>query len=493
MRQKARDREPTGVRSREMRQVLSAFVLFSLTACGSKSTDPPAGVTATASAAVASGSAAAPRPAASVGPRRDRGPRRELTFQGKLGSSTAVRLYLVQAEEITGLLAREGSEGAPSTLRGTLEGAALHLDELDGKGQVASTFDGQLTGDTATGTWAPKRGSKRPFTLGKNTPFDPRSPDFDRGYAGSIDGKNRVRAQLKRTGDKIEGYYRYSRSKDDLRLAGLIDATTGRFDLRETDSKGTVTGQLKGLALSPQVLAGEWLSSDGKRSLPLVLSASKPLPRVQSFGDIKVVPKESESQLAPFCSVSSTYPALDKEDSKNKLALNSRLKGLGLIREQKSFCEGATAGLPYTAESQYDVHATKSKKYLGFSFSSYSYSGGAHGMYDSICHVADLDKGTLTQLGTLLTPEGRPRLTALAVRKLLAENKVTKLTDAGFFEDEIKLADTPNLCVTDQGFVLSFGLYEISPYSMGTPEVSLTAAELAPLLQKNELTDAITR
>jgi hypothetical protein len=70
---------------------------------------------------------------------------------------------------------------------------------------------------------------------------------------------------------------------------------------------------------------------------------------------------------------------------------------------------------------------------------------------------------------------------------------VTDLTEAGFFDREIKVSKEPNLCLQDDHITLVFSAYEVGPYAMGAPEVRLSFAELKPLMKKDPLVDALLR
>ena len=119
------------------------------------------------------------------------------------------------------------------------------------------------------------------------------------------------------------------------------------------------------------------------------------------------------------------------------------------VRLSKSDCENGNPEMPSSVESHYTVEATR-PGFVSFGVHVYAYTGGAHGIYGTRCVIADLDKGELFDLGKDLADGARARLTELATAWLKKEQKVTSLTDAGFFEETAKVSDDTALCFTEK-------------------------------------------
>jgi hypothetical protein len=371
---------------------------------------------------------------------------------------------------------RAEEPGKKGKTRGVLEG------ELDGQAiKVASWFDGK------------KKNSKlRPAKL---APFDGKETTADLGYRGSIGDRLRIRAQLRRDGKQLTGFYRYARSRDDLQLKGSVDLDSGKFDLQETGAAGAPTGRLQGTFLQSGFLVGTWSSADGTRTLPLHLEYARPLEKITELpGGVKVIPREEEKQPAPRCSVTSSFPELDgMRDKKNQEALNKLLRKEGTASIDPKECQEAEPDLPYSDETSYTLTSTKKKGYLGVSFSGYSYRGGAHGMGYVACKVIDLERGEMVALAKLLNEDALPKLSKLVNEALRREHKTEQLSEVGFFEDEVKVSESTNLCLLDDKLEVVFGSYEVAPYAMGMPSVALPFSEVAPLFKKTPLTEAVLK
>lgn len=430
---------------------------------------------------------ASPRASASPDKPRHTPPERITVLSGKLGKEKLVRVYLEhRGKLIEGLLLV--ADGQPSRLVGTEgDGGLLSLDEVDAKGKPRSTLSGALQPQGATRlAWVDagkKAKRERTLSLEANQPFKGEPPKGDVGYAGTLGARSRIRVQLTREGGKVAGFYRYAKSTEDLRLSGSVDEATGKVELTETTDKGVLTGKLTGTFISPSNVVGTWMSADGKRFEPFSIKAAKPLARVRDLGDgARLVPREASNELTPACSAEAEYAEITGLKSKAaEKALNDRLRVDVKKIASRDACEGAVAAMPYSFEESFDFTGQRGR-FAGISLNSYSYAGGAHGTYGGRCHVADLDKGALGELGAGLGEVERAKLEALVNEKLQKEHGVADLTEAGFFEPKVKVAASPDLCLADDGVELRFSTYEVAPYAMGMPSVKLTLAEARPLL-----------
>ncbi len=104
-------------------------------------------------------------------------------------------------------------------------------------------------------------------------------------YDGTLGGKYRVRMTLVFSGETVQGMYFYASQLRDIALSGrLVDSQ--QLLLEETDAQGAVTGRFEtsfperdpgdtygDSPLTCDVIAGEWVSADGKTRLPVYLTA----------------------------------------------------------------------------------------------------------------------------------------------------------------------------------------------------------------------------
>lgn len=122
--------------------------------------------------------------------------------------------------------------------------------------------------------------------------------------------------------------------------------------------------------------------------------------------------------------------------------------------------------------------------YLSFSVYNYAYTGGAHGLETEDFFVVNLQTGHLVSLEDIFKPGFDEALTILLNKKLIKMKGLTpnqKLTDAGFFVDEIKITD--NFYRTPTGIGFYYATYDIAPYVNGPTEIFLSYKELSTLLK----------
>ncbi|HEU4410856.1 MAG TPA: DUF3298 and DUF4163 domain-containing protein [Polyangiaceae bacterium] len=475
----------------------AALALLTLAAC--KRDAPPPSERAAPSAAPSGGAggaaasapsapwavtvASAPKPA---GPRETivsalrGGPRDEAWWLHLERQGDALRGHLVKA-----------AGSSVTELRGAMRDERLFAVSEVGRKGPASAVEGEIEGGKIVK--AALRGGK-----GKPVALRPGAPDaldvakaYERGFQGTI-GELRVRAQIGREGKRVTGFYRYRKSRDDLKLDGSVDPSSGKFELQEAAPDGTIVGHLQGTFLGPDHLAGVWESPDGARKLPLWLAAAAPLERVRGLpGGAKMIPREARHEPAPFCEEGVSYPEFDGlPDRRAQAALNRSLAPKGAPKASE--CEGATKDAPYEWSQGYEVLSDKRPGFVSIAFGSYSYLGGAHGTWGSDCEVIDLKRGRRLRLRELLAPGARAGLTALANAKLRAEHG-PDLTEAGFFNPEIEVSEAPNLCLLDGAVELRFAIYEIAPYVMGETTVELSFDELKRLTVGEPIVDSLLR
>ena len=419
-------------------------------------------------------------------------------YQGVLGKDRPVVLGLERrGDELFALLVEGTGEAVALDGRMKDEGHFV-LDEHAGKGRKGSQLEGAFEPDGKISLTLkdPKAKTAAKFTVTQHAPFPADSDTFEESYLGSLGSKLRVRVKWKRDKHLLTGIYRYSHSKNDLHLDGTVIASSGVFTLTEKNAKGDMTGRFAGVFLDTRHVLGRWYSADRTRSLPLELRGGETYPEVLALvGGGKLIPQEDSGERGKACKSQSIFPSFDGLATKTaQAALNKALQSHNGPPSVDD-CDGATDELPYEFESGYAVTGQK-PGYAGLELSRYSYTGGAHGSSGADCVVADLASGTLTRLGSVLTADGRGKLEVLVNDELKKQFSVTKLTDADFFDDEIKIAPTTTLCldVDAKGATslrVQFGQYEVAPYAMGMPQSVIPAASVKALFPLGSVGEAV--
>lgn len=490
-----------------MRRLLAVGLLSPLILLGcDKKTDAgpskaaPSASWVTAASASAVTSTAASASAAPSAP----APVLESTFAGYKADANN-RHFLAGVERmgddvILVLASDDGSE--TTTYEGKMKDPShFALDERAGKGRKSAHVEGGYADGGALDLTLVDPKAKAPLKLHAiaNGPLGGAGDDaFEESYLGSLGNKLRVRVKWKRDKHLLTGVYRYTHSKEDLKLDGTVVASTGAFQLTEKTSKGVVTGRFSGAFLTRSVVFGRWYSPDRTRSFPLVMSQDGTYPQNVSLlaPGGTLAPQEDYSELGKSCRASRMIPAF------SGFATAPMLNGL--VKAQSAWkpltkddCDGATDELPYEYESSYAVTGQK-PGYVGLSFSSYEFTGGAHGMYGSQCFVADIAAGKLVSLASLLSDDGRNKLSALVTADFKKQFSVKDLTDAGFFDATAKVAPDTSLClaVDAKGITtldVEFQPYETAPWAMGAPSASISAADAKALFPAGSVGEAVLK
>lgn len=415
-------------------------------------------------------------------------------FGGKLGAAEFRLAFERTGKRLEGLYVRGDGEDLP--LRGDVtDDGKFVLTELAEKGKKPASFEGRIDGARLIGTFRePSARGDVSFSAGPLDAFGA-ATTFDQAYLGAV-GNVRVRVKLQRRGAKLDGTYRYTRSKEDLVLSGTVDEGTGRFELTES-AKGKPTGKWSGVMLRPSLAFGRWRSPDGAKTFPLTLRLGDAYPEPVALpGRGRIVAQEDYREESKFCASSVLYPEL--EGTGNLAAEKAANKAL---REAaggaKIACDGATEELRYEKDTSFSVTAVRPTA-AAFAFSFYEYSGGAHPNHAAACTAVDLASGAVTALrAKLLSPDARKTLATKVNADLKRQYPGQSLTEAGFFTDEVPLGPDTTLCVeaadTDaskrranlgkaSSLVVLFQPYEVAPYVMGSPSVTLSAKDVAPLV-----------
>jgi len=125
---------------------------------------------------------------------------------------------------------------------------------------------------------------------------------------------------------------------------------------------------------------------------------------------------------------------------------------------------------------------------MSFYIESYAFTGGAHGLQTRDYYVINLQNGKLIGLNDIFAGDYEEELITILNKKLrLTENipMGQKLTESGFFVDEIK--PTQNLYITRNGIGFFYNHYEIAPYSNGPTDIFVPFSEIRKILKQGSM------
>jgi len=141
----------------------------------------------------------------------------------------------------------------------------------------------------------------------------------------------------------------------------------------------------------------------------------------------------------------------------------------------------------WSNETSVTLFSTTPKTFT-LSISNGGYMGGAHGNYAIGYNNYNAENGKKITLETLLVPDYKKRLTAIAgsyYKKLHNLKTQESLTKLGWFDNKFVLAE--NVSVTEKGLYFLYNSYEIKPYSAGQTSFLLPYDKIASLIPKDSL------
>ncbi len=114
-----------------------------------------------------------------------------------------------------------------------------------------------------------------------------------------------------------------------------------------------------------------------------------------------------------------------------------------------------------------------------------SYLGGAHGSSSQHYYNFDLKKKKLVELDDILAPNQKAVLDQKAheeFKRWVIESKLASSVDE--YEQAWKFTLSDNFYLSTQGLILQYGEYEIGPYVVGLPRLTIPYEQLQTVLKK---------
>lgn len=122
-----------------------------------------------------------------------------------------------------------------------------------------------------------------------------------------------------------------------------------------------------------------------------------------------------------------------------------------------------------------------------------SYLGGAHGSSSQQYYNFDLEKQKLVKLNEVLAPNQLAPLENQAheaFKTWVIESKLAN--DVSEYEQAWKFKLSDNYYLSQQGLILQYGEYEIGPYVVGLPRLTIPYEQLQTILKKQYLPEFAT-
>lgn len=120
-----------------------------------------------------------------------------------------------------------------------------------------------------------------------------------------------------------------------------------------------------------------------------------------------------------------------------------------------------------------------------------SYLGGAHGSSSQYYYNFDLKKKKLVELDDILAPKQKAVLKQKAheeFKRWVIDSKLANSVEE--YEQAWKFTLSDNFYLSTQGLILQYGEYEIGPYVVGLPRLTIPYEQLQTVLKKEYLPQA---
>jgi hypothetical protein len=311
----------------------------------------------------------------------------------------------------------------------------------------------------------------------------------------------------------VRGYYYYVREGQPRAVLGSPDST-GLLQLTEAHMLNDSPPSIQGRFLEDGSFMGIWSTADNQRPKPLrlsprtgavaletfekldsfLLSTSKPAsPKAQiRFSWLEAKGNESETVnfinkaifaalLSDSLARISPAPAAGLEAAKTAFFDLFKQEVGGMMTEGIISSDEEMSAFSYQQEQGVNVYFNQ-HDLLTLGFSTYTYSGGAHGMHSTLIRSYDIKNKKVYRLDDVLRPDSHAQLSlalARAARIRFGMREEQSLSEY-LFEDNIE--PNSNFGLTDKGIFFVYAPYEIAAYAFGEIELFVPFADIRPLL-----------
>jgi hypothetical protein len=329
-------------------------------------------------------------------------------------------------------------------------------------------------------------------------------------------GKYGVTMQLHRNGHEYSGYYYYESSQQPMDLGGKDSAGMVLLDAyipANLENANVYSESFRG-NWDGNVYSGSWKMTGKSSSQTFVLQGESSATAlnfllVYTEGVTKLQPQNKKSPEATF-SASSVWPkgnsttdAFIKKELTKIISDTDSTKEIGkiLLDQKRQFFkeyrdeqkELTQKDLDMRAEAlNYEMYTDirvvfTSPNLLCLSEYAYSFTGGAHGNYDTNFYAYDIRNRRRLHLDDVIKLEDSVSLSIVLEQKVRREFNIkpTDKLSSVLFEDSISAND--NFFVTEKGIGFTYHPYEIAAYVYGETTLFIPFSEIKSLLKEDFL------
>lgn len=200
-------------------------------------------------------------------------------------------------------------------------------------------------------------------------------------------------------------------------------------------------------------------------------------------------------QITGACNISDSVKFAYKGDLQDGDALMRYYAQAFIDQSKRDFTEYAKLQNDSSIAMHYNVTVAakviyETEQLVSYRVNAYSYLAGAHGAENIYYAIFRKQDGHILTWGDIMRQGAMPsfsRLMAQGVMKYLKAKTLAEAKGMSFIDKKTTLTTFPlpatNPGLTEKGIVGIYQSYEIGPYAMGHPEVTIPRASLRPLLK----------
>lgn len=264
-----------------------------------------------------------------------------------------------------------------------------------------------------------------------------------------------------------------------LKLAGDVEKLT--LNLPECDGNSCPEISIERLS-SNQAFIDDFINQQILKQLDQILDISPKLLKENQQATIAENPKDAKAQEQAAEQPASLAVATPKQKLEQQVA-PYLLNFLSLDKELKALSANHQISLmikPKILNADLPLATVV--------LNSSSYLGGAHGSSSQRYYNFDLEKKKQVELNDILAPNQKAALEKKAhevFKAWVIESKLANSVEE--YEQAWKFTLSDNFYLSSQGLILQYGEYEIGPYVVGLPRLTIPYDQLQTVLKKQYL------
>lgn len=311
----------------------------------------------------------------------------------------------------------------------------------------------------------------------------------------------------------VRGYFYFKRDGQPRAVLGKPDST-GLLQLTEAHMLNDTPPSLQGRLLEDGSFEGIWTAVGNQAPKPLRLSARTGALALEVFDQLDSFVLNAANPASPSAQIRFTWLEAKGVDPVAANFINTSIFSALLGDSLAHLAPAPAAGLEATKAAYFDLFRqevgamvqegiiSSDEEMSAFSyqqeqgvsvyfnqhdlltlgFSTYTYTGGAHGMHSTQVRSYDIKNKKVYTLEDILRPGSQAQLSlalAQAVRDRFGMSAEQSLSEY-LFEDTIE--PNSNFGLTDKGIFFVYAPYEIAAYAFGEIELFIPFAAIRPLL-----------